>query len=119
MAAQTDNVTTLPSPGQNPPAKRMGITSAGYGIRLGQKPALTALGFLDHCHELGAGGIQFGVGTWDKSFISQLRSKAESYRMYFEGQVRLPDDESDVERFENQMRTAKEAGAKVVRSVTM
>ena len=117
MAVQTDKITPVPSGDQ--PAKRMGVTSASCGIRLGQKPPMTALDFLDYCHRLGAGGIQFGVGTWDKNFISQLRSRAESYRMYFEGQVRLPDDGNDVERFENQMRTAKEAGAKVVRAVTM
>lgn len=97
------------------PGARLGITSASYTNRSSFPP----LEFLEHCHELGGGGIQLGIGAWEKGVASRLREKAEEYQMYLEGQVRLPDGEADLARFKAQLETAREAGARIVRSVTM
>jgi sugar phosphate isomerase/epimerase len=75
--------------------------------------------FLEYCHRLGAGGIQLDLGMRDKSYFSKLRQQAQSYGMYLEGSIRLPRDKSDVDRFASEVRTAKEAGAKVIRTVMM
>jgi sugar phosphate isomerase/epimerase len=75
------------------------------------------INFLEHCHRLGAGGIQVGLGTRDETYTSKLRRQAEAYEMFIEGITDLPGDQAGVERFEAQVRTAKRAGAKVIRAV--
>ena len=75
--------------------------------------------FLEHCHRLGAGGIQIGIGVRDESYTARLRKRAEAYGMYVEGTAGLPREEKDVARFEATVRTAKAAGASVVRTVMM
>jgi sugar phosphate isomerase/epimerase len=77
------------------------------------------LNFLEHCHRLGAGGIQVGLGTRDETYTTKLRRQAETYEMFIEGIADLPGDQAGVERFEAQVRTAKRAGAKVIRAVIM
>jgi sugar phosphate isomerase/epimerase len=86
----------------------------------GASPGLNdPIRFLDYCHRLGAGGIQIELGTRDKSYITNLRQRAETNGMFLEGSIRLPRDKSDVDRFTAEVRTAKEAGAKVLRTVMM
>jgi sugar phosphate isomerase/epimerase len=103
--------------------KRMGVVIHTYGIRLAADRAAGGpgladpLAFVEHCHNLGAGGVQTSIGTRDKEYVAKLRGKLEEYRMYLEGSVRAPQDKDDVERFTNEVRTAKDAGAKVVRTV--
>jgi 3-oxoisoapionate decarboxylase len=82
-------------------------------------PFRDALGFLDHCHRLGAAGVQLVVGPWQDGYAAKLRAKAESYAMYVEGQVALPQKPQDVGRFDTQVRTAKDAGMDVVRAVCL
>ncbi len=74
------------------------------------------IGFLEYCHQLGAGGVQITLGARPPNETARLRSRAEIFAMYIEGQVELPKQESDLARFEAELRTAKEAGAQVVRS---
>jgi len=75
--------------------------------------------FLEHCRQLGAGGIQVPLKTHDSAYTAGLRRRAESYEMFIEGIAGLPRDRADVERFEAEVRTAKEAGADVIRVVMM
>ncbi len=77
------------------------------------------LRLLEHCRRIGAGGIQAPLGKRDKTYASDLRNKAESYGMFVEGIAGLPRDKSDLDRFEAEVRTAKQAGAKVIRVVMM
>jgi len=39
--------------------------------------------------------------------------------MFFEGQVNLPKDASDVDRFDADLRACKEAGAEIVRAAAL
>ena len=78
-----------------------------------------SLAFLEHCHGHAAGGVQVGVGALTDDQIAQFRSRRESYGMFFEGQSSLPKDESDVARFEKDIRLSKEAGASVVRTAML
>lgn len=78
-----------------------------------------AIDLLEHCHSLGAGGIQTGVNDWTKDFAKKFRSRMEKLGMYFEGSVRLPGSSDEVKRFEEEVIMAKEAGAKILRTVCL
>jgi 3-oxoisoapionate decarboxylase len=110
------------------PAKRtrLGIASFSYHLRLAaeradkKKPGLAdPLTFLEHCHQLGAGGVQLGLGVRDTAYIAKLRKQAEMLDMFLEGSIRLPQNRSDVERFTAEVRTTREAGANVLRTVLL
>src|SRR5688572_11045299 len=75
--------------------------------------------FLEYCHQLGAGGVQIGVCSRNSDYPKKLRAKAESYEMYFEGQAGLPQQSSDVDRFDGEIHAAREAGAAVVRTAML
>ena len=109
-----------------PPRKRLGLGMHSYGFhwqaareRSPNTKFSGALEFLEYCHQLGAGGVQVAIGSKEQSDAKRIRAKAESYQMYFEGQLAVPKTDSDVARFETELRTAKEAGARVVRSVLL
>ena len=76
------------------------------------------LSFLEECHRLGAGGMQFPVGVREKVYLSSLRQKAEQYEMHVQAILGLPQNDAELGRFEQQVITAKNAGAAVAR-VTM
>jgi sugar phosphate isomerase/epimerase len=75
--------------------------------------------FLEHCHALGARGIQVGIGARDDAYAARLKGRCEAWGMYLEGTIRLPRDRPDVERFEAEVRTAKQAGASLLRTVML
>jgi sugar phosphate isomerase/epimerase len=93
-----------------PLAERSGRREGGFA---------DPLKFLEHCHRLGAGGIQVGLGTKDDAYTDKLRRQAEAYGMFIEGIAGLPGDPAGVERFTAQVRTAKRVGAEVIRVVLM
>jgi len=75
--------------------------------------------FLDHARSLGARGVQVGLGALDDTAADGLRERALAASMYLEGIVSLPRDQADSGRFEAEIRTAKRAGAEVVRTVML
>ena len=120
-AATAGNLTKVYAAGQTRKS-RLGIADFSYNIRLKAERAGRAkrslgdpLNFLEHCHNIGAGGIQMNIGTRDKDYIRKLRQKAEAFDMFIEGSTSLPKDRSDLKRFEAAVRTAKQAGATVIR----
>ena len=72
--------------------------------------------FLEHCKALGAGGMQIRLGVMRGSDSLDLRKQAEANRQYIEAIVSVPKDESDIERFEAEIKTAATVGAKAVRT---
>lgn len=106
-------------------SKRLGVVQYSFALRLAAERAAgkTGLGdpltFLEHCHELGAGGVQIGLGTRAPDYLATLRKKAEAHGMDLEGTVRLPKDVADRERFTAEVRCAREAGIKVLRTVLL
>src|SRR4051812_14166177 len=62
--------------------------------------------FLDYCRSLGARGVQVGIGSRDDAYADALRARAEAAAMWLEGFVSLPHDDSDLGRFEAEIRTA-------------
>jgi sugar phosphate isomerase/epimerase len=106
--------------------KRLGICIYSYGIhwkaaRDGHPKArfTDTLEFIDYCHQIGAGGVQIALGAKEPAYAAKVREKIESLGLYFEAQTSLPKDESDLARFEMEIRLAKEAGADVVRAACL
>lgn len=104
----------------------MGIVVHSYWSRWNSKvqserfPAIQdAKQLMKHCHEIGAGGIQVGVSGWTNSFAEELKSLREKTGMFLEGSISLPKTDQESERFENEIRTAKNAGVNVFRTVCL
>jgi sugar phosphate isomerase/epimerase len=105
---------------------RMGIVVHSYWHRWGSKVTSgpyagfqNALELIEHCHQIGAGGIQVGVGSWVEGYAKKVREKREKLGLYFEASIGLPQKTEDVTKFENEIKNAKEAGADIIRSVTL
>ncbi len=72
------------------------------------------LEFLDHCHALGAAGIQAAI----RGDAAELRARAEKYGMYIEAMVPMPHGR-DTSAFEESLKTAQAAGAVALRSACL
>lgn len=105
---------------------RMGVGTASYMQRAyadrqnrNETPFSETLKFLDHCHNLGAAGIQAGLSSIEGGYPGKVRSQAAKYGMYVEVTARLPKDDSDLPLFQKTVRAAANAGATVIRSVNL
>jgi 3-oxoisoapionate decarboxylase len=105
---------------------RMGIVVHSYASRWNSDvvssdfPAFSsALDLIDHCHEIGAGGVQVTVRGWSGDFAKKVRDRRENLELFLEGSISLPKNTDDIDRFEKELVAAKEAGASVVRTVCL
>lgn len=105
---------------------RMGVVVHSYAIRGNQKmeskkyPVFqNALDLMEHCHQIGAGGIQVVVKDWSSDFAKKVRERREKLGMYLEGSIGLPKTTADVATFETEVKNAKEAGAHILRTVSL
>lgn len=90
---------------------KLGIATTSYMTVL--RPQDT-MDFLEHCHDLGADGIQSAI-TGDPARIAK---RAEQLGMYVEAMVSLPKG-NDTSHFEQQLREARDAGAVALRSACL
>ena len=102
----------------------MGIVVHSYGNRWKSStksdvyPAFTnAIDLLEHCHDIGASGVQVGVSGWTTDFSKQVRNKREKLGMYIEGSISVPFKPEEVAAFEREVIASKEAGALILRTV--
>jgi sugar phosphate isomerase/epimerase len=100
-------------PPADPPRTHMGVVIHSYGIRKFADP----LAFLDYCRSIGAGGVQTMLGNRDDAFAAKLHDFATTHKLFVEGSISLPKDKADVDRFANEVRTAKRCGADLFRTV--
>ena len=105
-------------------ARRMGVSTSSYSVRwrngTDDLPAFNdSLGLIENSHGHGAGGVQITVGGWTDEYARRVRERIEEYDMFLEGQIRLPRSWSDVERFDAEVRRAKEAGISIIRTVML
>ena len=100
---------------------RLGIVIHSYGIRRSHRPSRFGdpLVFLEYCRKLGAEGVQVSLGRGDDAYVGKINDAVQASGMYLEGIVGLPRGESDVARFNDELRTAKECGANVIRTVML
>jgi 3-oxoisoapionate decarboxylase len=103
---------------------RMGIVIHSYAFRYGSKvesknfPAFNnTIDLLEHSAQIGAGGIQATFGDWKDGYAKSVREKSEKLGLYVEGSIPVPKNVGEVEKFEQNIKNAKEAGMKVVRCV--
>ena len=82
-------------------------------------PMVDPIGFVAAAAKFGAAGIQVEIGARDAEYVMRLRTALERHQMYLEGIVALPQDAGDVSRFDDQLRVAKEADARILRTVCM
>jgi sugar phosphate isomerase/epimerase len=104
----------------------LGVVIHSYGLRVaasagreGSERFDDALVFLEHCHTLGARGVQVGLGARDEAACERLRARAASCGMDLEGSIRLPRDPDDRDRFAAEVRTAAAVGATIVRTTML
>ncbi|WP_128544300.1 sugar phosphate isomerase/epimerase family protein [Larkinella soli] len=104
----------------------MGVVVHSYASRWNSKvqsrnyPAFTnALDLLEHCRQIGAGGVQVVVKDWTADFARQVRERREKLGLYLEGSIGLPKKPEDVAVFEKEVVNAREAGAQILRTVTL
>jgi len=102
--------------------KRMGIVVYSYHLRRSSgnsskrhPPFQDAIELLEHCHAIGAGGLQVGVSGWSEVFARKVRDRREEMGLFLEGQIKLPKEPGDLSVFEEEISRAKEAGATVLR----
>jgi 3-oxoisoapionate decarboxylase len=125
MAAMTASARSTEPTEDSPstPSKqgRLGIVIHSYGIRHGYRPSHfnDPLVFLEYCRKLGAAGVQTEIGRGDDAFVGRMREALAKSGMYLEGTTSLPRDTDDVARIDDELRTAKECGATVVRTVML
>ena len=101
---------------------RLGIGNSSYGIhaRLKREQGFSdPLQFLEFCHARGAGGVQLPISVRDDAYADKLRERAAELEMFVEGSVTTPQDDSGAARFEQEVLTAKRAGAGVLRTVML
>ncbi len=103
---------------------RMGIVVHSYAFRWNPKlesksyPGfMNALDLLEHCSQIGAGGIQVMTKDWSADFVKKLRDRREKLGLFLEGSISVPSNKNDVVRFEKELLLAKEAGVSIVRTV--
>ena len=82
------------------------------------RPFKDTIEFMDHCHEMGAAGIQMNLTSLDAAYADRVRTKASEYGMYYEGIVTMPKGDNTAQ-FEAQVAAAKQAGATLVRSACL
>ena len=105
---------TLPNFGLSKGPKKLGVAAASYAIRWRAKeenrkypPFAHAIEMLEHCHSIGAGGIQTSVRDWTGEFGTQIRNRREKLGIFLEGQILLPQSTADVLRFESEVKQAR------------
>lgn len=116
----------LPAFDYLPSETRFGVAHASYMMRAFRNmpseaypPFKNSLDMIEHCAELGFGGVQVGVRGWDKNQAKKVRESVEALDIFLEGQISLPKNEQDVARFENEVIASKEAGADILRTACL
>jgi sugar phosphate isomerase/epimerase len=105
----------------NYPKSKLAIAATSY---LGVWRPKDTYEFLEHCHALGAAGIQAGVHgdiageATSRAEISRIRHRAEQLGMFIEAMVPMPRG-SDTAAFEQALKDAREVGAIALRSACL
>src|SRR5258708_38346198 len=101
----------------------MGVVVHSYWSRWNSKTEskkysgfTNAIELLEHCHELGAGGLQVGVSKWTEDFAKKVRDRRGKVGVYLGRAVGCSGGGEDVCWAEREKVHAKEEGGMVGRS---
>jgi sugar phosphate isomerase/epimerase len=103
------------------PPSKLGIATTSYLSVWRPKDTSE---FLEHCHALGAAGIQAGVHgdiageATGRAEISRIRKRAEQLGMFVEAMVPMPRG-NDTAAFEQALKDARDVGAVALRSACL
>ena len=104
----------------------MGVVVHSYGARWHSNEAsqtypafADAIDLMEHCKQIGAGGVQVLVSGWADDFAKKVRDRRENLDLYIEGSIGLPKSEEEVAKFESEVLASKEAGATVLRTACL
>jgi 3-oxoisoapionate decarboxylase len=97
----------------NDSARRVNMGIATTSFMMAWKPKDT-YEFLEHCHALGAAGIQASIN----GDLHNIRSRAEKLGMYIEAMVELP-HRGNTSAFERELQNANAVGAVALRSACL
>ena len=103
------NANAAPAPG-NPP--RLGGAPTAFAMRMRAGRACgQRFDIVEHCHNLGLGGVQTNPPSTDPEAIRTFRARLERYNLHLICDPRLPKEPGDLDAFETQVKAYKEAGA--------
>ena len=90
----------------------MGGTPTAFALRSkAARESGDRFDMIEHCHGLGLGGVQLNPSSTDPEAVRRFRRRLEEYGMHLICSPRLPMQEEELESFEFQVKTLKEAGA--------
>lgn len=105
---------------------RFGAAEATFMLRRYRKMGSTKypeyrdqLEMIEHFSSLGFGGAQLTMSGLDKKLAKQILKRLEALNFFMEGQIKLPKDETDVGRFEQEVSETKEMDVQIIRTVCL
>ncbi len=105
---------------QDPKRDSLGLVIHSFPVRIASdKGFAEPVRYLDYCRSLGARTVQLDLGARTDAYADALRARAAEASMSIEASISPPRGAADLERFEAEIRTAKRAGASIVRTVLM
>ena len=103
------SATAAPATGNAP---RLGGAPTAFALRMrAARAGGQRFDIVEHCHNLGLGGVQTNPPSTDPEAIRAFRSRLDGYGMHLICDPRLPKERSDLNAFETQVKAFKEAGA--------
>jgi len=98
-------------PGSAGRGGRGGRGGSAEGARPAAAPIMPPFDIMDYAHETGVGSVETTLASYDPDAIRKFRQKLDSYNLRVILSPRLPNQPSDVETFDAQVKASKEAGA--------
>lgn len=105
---------------------RFGVAEASFMLRRYRKlesakyPAYQdALEMIEHFNVLGFSGAQLTMHGLDSKLAKQILKRRNTLNFFMEGQIKLPQNSDDVQRFEQQVRETKAMEVDIIRTVCL
>jgi 3-oxoisoapionate decarboxylase len=96
-----------------------GIADKNHGTVSAAAKFSDPLVFIEEAAKLGASAVQIPFGVPEPKRIWEIRDAAERLDIALESTVSLPKNDADLDRFDAELRTLKELGVKIARTVLL
>ncbi len=91
---------------------RLGGAPTAFSLRARSGGGARSFNIVEHCHQIGLGGVQTSLEAIDLDTARELRKRVEGYGMQLVlATPQLPGGEDQLFRFDNALNTCKAAGA--------
>ena len=112
LAAAGSVAASIALPARPEGKTRMGGTPTGFSLRArAGRQSGKPFDILEHCHNLGLGGVETALPATTPDAVKAFRTKAEGYSLPVILNTPLPRGEADVAAFDTRVSACKEAGA--------